>query len=68
MILQASSDVRAPLPFAIIIRDKFIAAIANDLDTKEWITTHKITRMLAGQLCKILFYATVKSGTGRMVK
>lgn len=48
LILQTSSDVRAPLPFANIIRDKFIAAIANDLDTKDWITTYKITRMLAG--------------------
>lgn len=32
LILQTSSDVRAPLPFANIIRDKFIAAIANDLE------------------------------------
>ncbi len=48
LILQTSSDVHAPLPFANIIRDKFIAAIANDLDTKDWITTYKITRMLAG--------------------
>jgi 3-hydroxyisobutyrate dehydrogenase-like beta-hydroxyacid dehydrogenase len=48
LILQTSSDVSAPLPFANIIRDKFIAAIANGLDTKDWITTYKITRMLAG--------------------
>lgn len=48
LILQTSSDVHAPLPFANIIRDKFIAAIANNFDTKDWITTYKITRMLAG--------------------
>lgn len=48
LILQRSSDVRVPLPYANNIRDKFIAAIANDLETKDWISTYDITRMLAG--------------------
>jgi hypothetical protein len=34
LILQNSSDVRVPLPYANTIRDKFLAAIANDLEKK----------------------------------
>ena len=48
LILQTSSDARVPLPYANSIRDKFLAAIANDLETKDWITIYEITRMLAG--------------------
>jgi 3-hydroxyisobutyrate dehydrogenase-like beta-hydroxyacid dehydrogenase len=48
LILQNSSDVRVPLPYASTIRDKFLAAIANDLEKKDWISTYEITRMLAG--------------------
>ena len=48
LILRSSSDVRVPLPYANSISDKFIAAIANDLETKDWISTYEITRMLAG--------------------
>ena len=38
LILQNSSDVRVPLPYANTIRDKFLAAIANDLEKKDWIS------------------------------
>ena len=48
LILQASSDVHVPLSYANNVRDKFIAAIANDLEKKDWISTYDITRMLAG--------------------
>ena len=48
LILRRSSEVRVPLPYANSISDKFIAAIANDLETKDWISTYEITRMLAG--------------------
>ena len=48
LILQNSSDVRVPLPYANTIRDKFLAAIANDLEKKDWISIYEITRMLAG--------------------
>ncbi len=34
LILQYSAEVRAPLPYASSLRDKFLAAIANKLDTK----------------------------------
>ncbi|MFL6471511.1 MAG: NAD(P)-dependent oxidoreductase [Nitrososphaeraceae archaeon] len=48
LILQASSDVRVPLSYANNIKDKYIAAIANDLEKKDWITIYEITRMLIG--------------------
>jgi 3-hydroxyisobutyrate dehydrogenase-like beta-hydroxyacid dehydrogenase len=48
LILQNSSEVRVPLPYANAIRDKFLAAIANDLEKKDWISIYEITRMLAG--------------------
>jgi 3-hydroxyisobutyrate dehydrogenase-like beta-hydroxyacid dehydrogenase len=48
LILQNSSDVHVPLPYANTIRDKFLAAIANDLEKKDWISIYEITRMLAG--------------------
>jgi hypothetical protein len=48
LILQSSDDVRAPLPYASSLRDKFLAAIANKLDTKDCISIYEITRMFAG--------------------
>ena len=48
LILQNSSDVRVPLPYANTIRDKFLATIANDLEKKDWNSICGITRMLAG--------------------
>ena len=48
LILQASSDIRVPLPHANNIQDKYIAAIANNMDKKDWISIYEITRMLAG--------------------
>ncbi|MFL6327298.1 MAG: NAD(P)-dependent oxidoreductase [Nitrososphaeraceae archaeon] len=48
LILQASSDIRVPLSYANNIKDKYIAAIANDLEKKDWISIYEITRMLVG--------------------
>jgi 3-hydroxyisobutyrate dehydrogenase-like beta-hydroxyacid dehydrogenase len=48
LILQASKNIHVPLPFAGEMSDKFTAAIANDLGKKDWISTYKITRILAG--------------------
>ena len=55
LILQNSSDVRVPLPYANTIRDKFLAAIANDLEKKDWNSICGITRMLAGLEVKYHF-------------
>ena len=48
LILQTSSDVGVPLSHANNIKDKYIAAIANDMGKKDWIGIYDITRMLAG--------------------
>jgi 3-hydroxyisobutyrate dehydrogenase-like beta-hydroxyacid dehydrogenase len=48
LILQTSDDVRVPLSYANNIKDKYIAAIANDLEKKDWISIYEISRMLAG--------------------
>lgn len=48
LMLQASTDVRAPLPFASIAREKFLAAMANGLQEHDWSAIYEITRMNAG--------------------
>jgi len=48
LILQASTDARAPLPYISIIREKFMAALAHGLETKDWSAIYDITRMNAG--------------------
>jgi len=48
LILQASTDARAPLPYISIIREKFLAALAHGLETKDWSAIYDITRMNAG--------------------
>lgn len=48
LMLQISSESCVPLLYANSISDKFIAAIANDLEAKDWISSYQITRVLAG--------------------
>jgi 3-hydroxyisobutyrate dehydrogenase-like beta-hydroxyacid dehydrogenase len=48
LMLQASTDVRAPLPFASITREKFLAAMANGMQDHDWSAIYEITRMNAG--------------------
>lgn len=48
LILQASTDTRVALPYASIVRDKLLAAIANGLEHKDWSAIYEITRMNAG--------------------
>ena len=48
LILQAATEVRAPLPFASVVRDKLLAASANGLEGKDWSAIYEITRMNAG--------------------
>ena len=48
LILQASTDARAPLSYISIIREKFLAALAHGLETKDWSAIYDITRMNAG--------------------
>ncbi len=48
LMLQASTDSRAPLPFASVIRDKFVTALAYCMEHKDWSAIYEITRMQAG--------------------
>jgi len=48
LAFKSSADVHVPLPYASSLRDKFLAAIANKLDTKDCISIYEITRKLAG--------------------
>jgi 3-hydroxyisobutyrate dehydrogenase-like beta-hydroxyacid dehydrogenase len=48
LMLQASSDVRAPLIFASAIREKFLTALARGMAEKDWSAIYEITRLNAG--------------------
>jgi len=48
LMLAASTDVRAPLPYASLIREKFLAALAEGMDHHDWSAIYEITRMNAG--------------------
>jgi 3-hydroxyisobutyrate dehydrogenase-like beta-hydroxyacid dehydrogenase len=48
LMLQASTDVQSPLPFAGIAREKFLAAMANGMQDHDWSAIYEITRMNAG--------------------
>ena len=48
LMLDASTDTRVALPYASVIRDKLLAAIANGLADKDWSAFAEITRMNAG--------------------
>jgi 3-hydroxyisobutyrate dehydrogenase-like beta-hydroxyacid dehydrogenase len=48
LMLQASTDTRVALPYASVIREKFLAAIANGMGGKDWSAIYEVTRMNAG--------------------
>ena len=48
LMLQASSDVMAPLNFASAIREKFLTALASGMADKDWSAIYDITRKNAG--------------------
>jgi len=48
LMLQASTDVRAPLNYGSIIREKFITALARGMADRDWSAIYEITRMNAG--------------------
>ncbi len=48
LMLQASTQVQAPLPYASTIREKFLTALANGLAEKDWSAVSEISRMHAG--------------------
>lgn len=48
LMLQASSDVRAPLHYASVIREKFLTALAQGMENKDWSAVYEVTRQIAG--------------------
>lgn len=48
LMLQASTDNRAPLNYANPIREKFLTALAHGMEHKDWSAIYEITRWNAG--------------------
>jgi 3-hydroxyisobutyrate dehydrogenase-like beta-hydroxyacid dehydrogenase len=48
LMLQASSEVQAPITFASVIREKFLTALASGMANKDWSAIYEITRKNAG--------------------
>jgi 3-hydroxyisobutyrate dehydrogenase-like beta-hydroxyacid dehydrogenase len=48
LILDASTETRVPLPFANVVRDKALTAVAHGLGAKDASVVYEITRMQAG--------------------
>lgn len=48
LILQASTEVQAPLIYASAIREKFLTALASGMADKDWSAIYEVTRKNAG--------------------
>ncbi len=48
LMLQASTDTRVALPYASVIRDKYLTAIAHGMGDRDWSAIYEVTRMNAG--------------------
>jgi 3-hydroxyisobutyrate dehydrogenase-like beta-hydroxyacid dehydrogenase len=48
LMLQASADVHAPLPFGSIVRDKLLTAAARGMEDLDWAAVSEISRIQAG--------------------
>ena len=48
LMLEASTDTRAPLNYASIIREKLLTAMAHGMEYRDWSAIYEITRMNAG--------------------
>lgn len=48
LIVDAATESRVPLPFAAIVRDRALTAVARGLGAKDVSVAYEITRMLAG--------------------
>lgn len=48
LMLEASEEVAVPLSLAGVLREKFVAAIANGLQDKDWSAVTEVTRISAG--------------------
>jgi 3-hydroxyisobutyrate dehydrogenase-like beta-hydroxyacid dehydrogenase len=48
LMMQAAGDIRAPLPFGSIVRDKLLTAAARGMEDLDWAVISEISRMQAG--------------------
>jgi len=48
LMMQASADIRAPLPFGSIVRDKLLSAAARGMEDLDWAAISEISRIQAG--------------------
>ncbi len=48
LMLQASTETRVALPYANVVRDKLLAALAHGFEHRDWSAIYEITRMNAG--------------------
>jgi len=48
LMMQASADIRAPLPFGGIVRDKLLTAAARGMEDLDWAVISEISRIQAG--------------------
>jgi 3-hydroxyisobutyrate dehydrogenase-like beta-hydroxyacid dehydrogenase len=48
LFLDASADARAPLPFAAVVHDRLVTALARGLEHKDWSAVTEIARQNAG--------------------
>jgi 3-hydroxyisobutyrate dehydrogenase-like beta-hydroxyacid dehydrogenase len=47
-VVAASTEARVPMPFANVLRDRFLTALANDLGAKDWSAISQVARLTAG--------------------
>jgi 3-hydroxyisobutyrate dehydrogenase-like beta-hydroxyacid dehydrogenase len=48
LMMQAAGDIRAPLPFGSIVRDKLLTAAAQGMEDLDWAAISEISRIQAG--------------------
>ena len=48
LMMQAAGDIRAPLPFGSIVRDKLLTAAAQGMEELDWAVISEISRTQAG--------------------
>ena len=47
LFLKAAGDVHVALPYASVVRDKLLTAIAHDMEDYDWSGIYEITRRQA---------------------
>ena len=48
LFLKAAGDLHVALPYANIVRDKLLAAVAHGMEEHDWSGIYEITRQQAG--------------------